>query len=417
VANNPYYDHPRFGDTGFMGPMLLDNRPLAARAGRGADGSMESDLAASALAGLPLLATETGTMYPHEWRSGGLLSLAAAASHQGWDGFLHYAYAGGGWNGWDQVYGSQEVIAGTVDANDPAQIGLMPAAALLFHRQDVRPSPSEVRVVYDAAEARSAHAFGRYDRDRFFPFGYLARVCRVRSGFAPPAPGAVAAVVGEAAGWAGPALPWSRLEPCDPPALSRRLDALLKERGVVPAGRGLQGEALVSDTGELRHDWGRGLITVDSARTQGFTGFPEGTLRLGAVEIAVAADFATVVASSLDGEALTGTRRLLITAVGRAMNERDVWSYAEPVEGPHGVRRCERAQVVPAKRGAGGRVLIEPLGVRVTLAAGAATVTALAPDFSAAGEPQRFAAGADGRTVLDLGRLPGSAWYVVEVER
>lgn len=58
------------------------------------------------------------------------------------------------------------------------------------------------------------------------------------------------------------------------------LDEQLKTRGLLPADRGLVGDRLVSDTGQIVRDWGRALLTVDTPRTQAMTGFPGSPLAL-----------------------------------------------------------------------------------------------------------------------------------------
>lgn len=77
-----------------------------------------------------------------------------------------------------------------------------------------------------------------------------------------------------------------------------------------------------SDTGELSLDYGRVLLTLNAARTQGAVGRlnNSGPIQLDAMEIRCETEFAAIVATSLDGEPIGASRRLLITAVGRAEN-------------------------------------------------------------------------------------------------
>ncbi len=71
---------------------------------------------------------------------------------------------------------------------------------------------------------------------------------------------------------------------------------------------------IASATGELVWDYGRGLLTVDSPRSQAVTGFlaKAGAIRLGAVTISSGNEYATIQVISLDGAPLASSRRMLI---------------------------------------------------------------------------------------------------------
>jgi hypothetical protein len=105
----------------------------------------------------------------------------------------------------------------------------------------------------------------------------------------------------------------------------------------VAAGRklGLPGhEALtpdaqrfVSDTRELTLDYGRGLLTIDTPRTKATIGFlaEAETIDLHGLEVRAQVPFAAVAATSLDGHPIGQSRRVLLTAVGRAENTGQAW--------------------------------------------------------------------------------------------
>jgi hypothetical protein len=203
----------------------------------------------------------------------------------------------------------------------------------------------------------------------------------------------------------------------DPVAAVRGLDAELKRWGILTPERGLQDKMLVSDTGELRHDWGRGVFVVDTPRTQGVTGFPGRTgVRMRDITVILKdGGFATVTVCSLDGEDIAGSRRLLLTAVARAENTGMSVSYAEVGTAPDGTAIGLRATFTRPK-GAPGQVLIEPVRARVTVPGRSARITAVAGDLTAAGTPSTLNADADGRISIDLaaGR---SIWYILDVDR
>lgn len=73
---------------------------------------------------------------------------------------------------------------------------------------------------------------------------------------------------------------------------------------------------LVSLTGELRWDWGQGVVTVDTPRAAGACGFlgRHGPIELGAVTIDGRNEFGTVWVIALDERPLAESQRLLIQA-------------------------------------------------------------------------------------------------------
>ncbi|MCK6489250.1 MAG: hypothetical protein L6R48_13145 [Planctomycetes bacterium] len=383
TSQNVYYDHVAAGREGRW---FSANLPAVERDLLADNRTLETPIAAVKIAGVPVTSTETGSMWPHEWRASHFPLLAATAAHQDWDAILHYNLIGGFGLSFDDADRAQAILKPTVEFNDPALIGALPAAALLFHRRDVAPGRALVQVTVDeaAADSRGSLIGGG------FPWNYLTHVARVETVFGPAAAGAASVASGQAG---------------EAAALARDLDRRLKADGVLAAGRGLDGSALVSDTGEVRRDWGRCLATIDTARTQGFTGFPRGEVRLRDVAIACDTPFATVLASSLDGAPLATSRRVLLTAVARAWNQGDVVRHGETAANAAGAVRGERQTLLPGA----GAVLIEPVRARVALPGAGWRCTALAPDGSAAA-PVAVAPGGP----LPLGGGPGTVWYVAE---
>ncbi|MBM4081716.1 MAG: hypothetical protein FJ278_18575 [Planctomycetes bacterium] len=81
-----------------------------------------------------------------------------------------------------------------------------------------------------------------------------------------------------------------------------------------------------SDTRQLASDFHHGVITIDTPRTQGASGQINEVERaaLSGTEIRRASGFCTVIASSLDGEPLGRSQRILLTVVGDAANTDEV---------------------------------------------------------------------------------------------
>jgi hypothetical protein len=73
---------------------------------------------------------------------------------------------------------------------------------------------------------------------------------------------------------------------------------------------------ITSSTGELVWDYGKGLLTVNSLRSQGATGFlaRAGLIKLGSVTIDSRNEYGAIHVISLDGEPITASRRILIQA-------------------------------------------------------------------------------------------------------
>jgi hypothetical protein len=90
-----------------------------------------------------------------------------------------------------------------------------------------------------------------------------------------------------------------------------------------------------ADTGELRRDWGLGIQTIDTPRTQAASGWIGGEdIALGDVSLSIATPKASVAVTSLDGEPIKSSRRILITCVAQAVApDGDLPFFAEPVAG------------------------------------------------------------------------------------
>ena len=153
---------------------------------------------------------------------------------------------------------------------------------------------------------------------------------------------------------------------------------------------GRQDGRLVSDTGEIVRDWKNGRILVDTARTQGFTGFP-GREEITFKDVSVKSpnDFSTIIVSSLDGRDLAQCAKAFLTTVGRAENSKDKVIYKSLVREPSGVTRGELMRVEKAKD---GKILTEIVNAVIKLKAASVKLTALAPDMSAAAPAREFKA-------------------------
>jgi hypothetical protein len=410
TSHNVYFDHAKYGKDNAT--LYAGNIPAVLTDSLAGGKLIETSLAGVKLATHPMTSTESDMMWPHEWRASYMLSLASVSALQDWDAIFHYNFMGGFGHTWDTADATRIILNATVEFNDPALLGSLPAAALLFHRRDVSPARNLVQVLYSPRdlEGNATEVSGGG-----FPFNYLAFVSRVE-GVVSGKPDRRAGLVIGADG--------DRGFPCDlgakqknGVALVASLDAAMKTQGLLRQEQGVQNGAVVSDTGEIVRDPRRGLLMVDSPRTQGFTGFPVAPVALSDVTFECRSPFATIIASSLEDRPLSQARRIFLTAVARSENGKDARQYEEIVTDPAGFKRGEGMLVVRGDvKDPDQRVMTEKVKATIRLSTHMAKgkVTPLAADFSALGDATPLAV-KDGKAVVEIGAQP-TIWYLVELE-
>lgn len=79
-----------------------------------------------------------------------------------------------------------------------------------------------------------------------------------------------------------------------------------------------ENQRVTSSTGELVLDYGKGVLTLNAPAAQGVVGNvgAAGTIRLKDISITCDMDLVSIVAVSLDGQPLSGSRKILLQAVG-----------------------------------------------------------------------------------------------------
>jgi len=325
-----------------------------------------SDIASTTVAGKPQTVAEFNFPWPNEYRAEGLLMSAAYACLQDWDAFLLFSYEP-----------DDKKLSMFRCQSDPTRWGEYPAAAMMFHRHDVARGKNEVHVVHTPKDTYTPRPDGRYAR--YDAFRFLTFVTKVRNVFVDDAyrgdgdvvlacgDSAEAKVDGNAKVIRLPERPWEQW------LFPRFVDAGRKLGVVGFEKMDGGGKRLDSDTGELSLDYGRGLLTINSERTKSAIGFLKsaGALDLGGMSVRCDTDFAAITATSLDGQPLGRSRRMLLTSVARAENTGE--TYAPPAG-------KERGSVTGWMLPSGGRlpVLAEPVHADVRLAVPApATVYAL----------------------------------------
>ncbi len=240
------------------------------------------------IAGLPHMHSENAWNRPNALVADGPLLVAGYAALQGLDGWVWFRAVDGEWltsptEKWPLF--------------SAANVGQSPATALLYRRGDVREGPVVLRRVARVddlappsggfAEGRSADFRATGGRDAALSLERLA-----------PFVGRVECAIPGVGGATGDA----QLVGAD---LTRYAD--------------LGASRVTSATSELTLDWGRALLTVDTACSQAVAGrlADAGEIRLGDVTIRCGNTYAAVHVVSLDGLPLATSQRMLVQAFSR----------------------------------------------------------------------------------------------------
>ena len=263
-------------------------------------------IAAAHVVGKPLSVTEWNVSpFPASDRHSIPLYVAASAGLQGWDALMQYAYTGLPLN-------DRGVPSNWHAFNDPGLLSTLPAAALLYRRQDAR-------------EANTTYVYTPSERDLFYRSVSPGNSAALRT----------AAQKGKLliAMPATASLPW--LHQTDVPSGARVLTD--PDQPLIDP----EADEVTSDTGELRRNWKLGIFTIDTARTQAATGWIGGrSIALADVTFDISTPNASVAIQSLDGRAIPDARSLLISLGARSVpagNNRVPFS-SEPVTGKLQIR-------------------------------------------------------------------------------
>lgn len=271
------------------------------------------------VAGKPMTLTEWNIEAPHADRFLGPMFMAGFASLQGWDAPMLYAYTH--WR-----MGPPQNPDPFTAFTDPAAMATMGAAALAYRRGDI-------------AGAKKTYVF---DLDRETTFGRdvhagtsaamrtLAEQSRIVIGLPDV-----------------PELDWDREHRAPDAIAVKDLD-----EDFIPEGASV----VTSDTGEIRRDWEHGIYTIDTPRTQAAIGWTGGgEVDLSALQVRVTTPKSAVVISSLDGEPIERSKKLMLSVVARAVLGRGE-SYplhAEPVHGSVRIKSQHGALVAKPLSGSG----------------------------------------------------------------
>jgi len=257
---------------------------------------------AARVAGKPLSITEWNMEpFPTADRFTSPLFVASIASLQGWDAIMLYGYSQAPLNG--KIGGSNYSAF-----NDPAIMGLMPAASLLYRQDHVALAKNAFTLALDRKSlfnARHDPTTSKTIRTLLETSRFAVRLPRI------------------------PELPWLKhsVEPASEAAVSVGLDV-----DFIP-----QGQSFVqSDTGELQRNWEQGIHTVNTAKSQIVSGKIGGkTIKLQNSTFEIQTKKALVAIQSLDNKPICSSNRIFITLMARSQpdeNNKSVF-LSEPVVG------------------------------------------------------------------------------------
>ena len=342
-------------------------------------------LTRSAFAGKPFTVSEVNEPNPNEYAGEMIPLLAAYGAFQDWDGVFFYTFE-------PKIAGWQHFVTDPFDITlDPVKMVQMEAGALLFLRPDVKPAVKTELRSYSVQQINESIRLPESERPYFtpgFPLSLALRHgsrvqcldCEPTATFTTRETNRIVSDTRELA-WqvSGGASRWG--EATDEPA---------------------RGDARPTETNQTRDN--RGLVTIDTDRTQGLIGFVKangrGTSQLSAD---VKNDFCAITVSSLDGQPLSRSATMLLTACSRWQNHGAKWNERHTLWTDYGK----------------GPTLIQPVTGWVTLheIEGAVGMQLIPLDGAARpmGEPLRGRRLEDGWEI-PLGN-PATTWYLVKVIR
>ncbi|MFM1941722.1 MAG: hypothetical protein RI897_704 [Verrucomicrobiota bacterium] len=307
VDDHFYVDHPQFLERSWRLPSRCPNTsPIAGGAAGGRSKSF------TRLLDKPFTITEYNYSGPGRFRGIGGILTGAMGAIQNWSGIWRFAYSH-----------SREAMfrPGPINyfdlANDPLSQAAERASLCLFLRGDMRPATRSLALVM--TEADLAHPPSRI-RDLHPQWHWAAWVTRVGTDVlrSPAEAGDYSAVLPVQWSTKVAEYPKAVALPQDPYAIKdEELVGILRKAGSLGGGNRTDPARKVfqSETGEITIDGERDMLVLDTERTAGGYAVAGSTILAGkgGVEIKVLGADATVWLSSLDGEPIRSSNRMLVT--------------------------------------------------------------------------------------------------------
>jgi hypothetical protein len=317
-------------------------------------------LSRSAVADKPYTVSEINHPFPNEYACEGIGILAAYSAFHDWDGIFFYTFEHKDPEEWEaRMPGHFEIRP------DPVRMTNLAAGALMFLRSDVRSALKTIPRSYSVEQVREGIRHP-YSEGSFFTPG---------------------------------------LSPSIPLRHATRIVGFDDESAEFP--KVIWDSPVVSNTGELAWYYsqqGKGLVTVETEKSQALIGFVKGHNKaLKYLSAAVENEFCSIILTSLDGQSLSCSQRLLLVTTARSENNGMVWNEKRTTLSNWG---SAPTVVEPVK----GKVILrnlEPLKKVETI------------HLDGAGKALGYAVtahNANGDVTLSIGEK-ATTWYLVRIQR
>ena len=322
VDDHFYVDHPRFLEKSWQLPSRCPNTsPIAQGAAGGRDRSF------TRLFDKPFTITEYNYSGPGRFRGVGGILTGALGALQGWSGIWRFAYS----HNHDSLFAPARM--GYFDmASDPLGQAAERASLCLFLRGDMRPARNSIAIVMTSKDFENVPLRMPALAARWH---WTAWLTRVGSYVKPDAKSQLPYTLALPLGWEPQAARLTGSEnllPANPYGVEdSELFRALQEKGLIGGGNPTNPMKMIlkSETGEITIDGAQDQMILETAKTAGGYARIGQSLqtRDGSVSIQMDSSDATVWVSSLDGQPITSSRRLLLTHLTDLQNT-DI-QYAE----------------------------------------------------------------------------------------
>ena len=282
-------------------------------------------IGAAQISGYPLSVSEWNIEpFPAADRFTAPLFIASIASLQGWDALMLYGYS-------QHTLGIRTKGHNYSTFNDPAIIGLMPAAALLYRQGHV----ATAEKTYELKLPREKFFFTRNNPRTSKTIKTILETSRLTIALPDT-----------------PELPWLKKHIF---SAANAISISNTDKDFIPANQSY----VVSDTGELKRDWEAGTHTINTTKSQIASGKIGGKIiQLNAVKFSIKTKTAVVAVQSLENKPIAESKQIFITTMARSkpVNGKNLGFISEPITGEIQINAPANLQLFPiTKTGALGK--------------------------------------------------------------
>ncbi|MBK8816011.1 MAG: cellulase family glycosylhydrolase [Methylococcaceae bacterium] len=273
-------------------------------------------IGAAQVTGMPLAASEWNmASFPIDDRFTAPIYTASIAGFQGWDAMMLYGYS-------QSKFGPNSPASNFSCYNDPAIMGLMPAAALLYRQSHV----SLGKQSYELKLSRDDFYYKNQDPNTSKTLRTLLETSR----FTVTLPEI-------------PELPWLKSSKS---ATKPELIVTDANKDFIPQGQNF----IQSDTGELKRDWQKGIHTINTSKSQIASGWIGGAeIKLQDVTFKANTKKAVIAVQSMDDKSIKQSKNLFITIMARSITENGnkLPFLSEPVTGEIVINAPDNLKLFP----------------------------------------------------------------------